>query len=86
MEKLDVDEEVARILVDVGFSTLEEVAYIPLEEMLEIEEFDRETVDELRNRARNVLLTDAIVSEEKLNMLLKNCLILKVLIWISLDS
>ncbi|HNO75532.1 MAG TPA: transcription termination factor NusA [Nitrosomonas mobilis] len=66
MEKLDVDEEVARILVDVGFSTLEEVAYIPLEEMLEIEEFDRETVEELRNRARNVLLTDAIASEEKI--------------------
>ena len=42
------------------------MAYIPLEEMLEIEEFDRETVDELRNRARNVLLTDAIVSEEKI--------------------
>jgi len=66
MEKLDVDEEVARILVDVGFTTLEEVAYIPLEEMLEIEEFDRETVEELRNRARNVLLTDAIASEEKI--------------------
>lgn len=66
MEKLDVDEEVARILVDVGFSTLEEVAYVPLEEMLEIEELDRETVEELRNRARNMLLTDAIVSEEKI--------------------
>lgn len=66
MEKLDVDEEVARILVDVGFSTLEEVAYVPLEEMLEIEELDQETVEELRNRARNMLLTDAIVSEEKI--------------------
>lgn len=66
MEKLDVDEEVARILVDAGFSTLEEVAYVPLEEMLEIEEFDRETVEELRNRARNVLLTEAIASEEKI--------------------
>ncbi|MDT8364319.1 MAG: transcription termination factor NusA [Nitrosomonas sp.] len=66
MEKLDVDEEVARILVDAGFSALEEVAYIPLEEMLEIEEFDRETVEELRNRARNVLLTAAIASEEKI--------------------
>ncbi len=66
MEKLDVDEEVARILVDAGFSTMEEVAYVPVEEMLEIEEFDQETVEELRNRARNVLLTNAIVSEEKI--------------------
>jgi N utilization substance protein A len=66
MEKLDVDEEVGRILVEEGFSTLEEVAYIPLEEMLEIQEFDRQTVEELRNRARNVLLTDAIATEEKI--------------------
>lgn len=66
MEKLDVDEEVGRILVEEGFSTLEEVAYIPLDEMLEIKEFDQQTVEELRNRARNVLLTDAIVTEEKI--------------------
>ncbi|WP_292977067.1 transcription termination factor NusA [Nitrosomonas sp.] len=66
MEKLDVDEEVGRILVNEGFSSLEEIAYIPIEEMLEIQEFDRETIEELRNRARNALLTDAIVTEEKI--------------------
>ena len=65
MEKLDVDEEVADILVQEGFNTLEEVAYVPLEEMLEIESFDEATVNELRSRARNALLTAAIVSEEK---------------------
>lgn len=66
MEKLDVDEEVADILIDEGFSSLEEVAYVPLAEMLEIEAFDEDTVNELRNRARNVLLTEAIVTEEQL--------------------
>ncbi|HMD55794.1 MAG TPA: transcription termination/antitermination protein NusA, partial [Phycisphaerae bacterium] len=66
MEKLDVDEEVADILVKEGFSTLEEVAYIPLNEMLEIEAFDENTVNELRSRARNSLLAQAIVTEEKL--------------------
>ena len=65
MDKLDVDEEVADILVQEGFSTLEEVAYVPLNEMLEIESFDEATVNELRSRARNALLTQAIVSEEK---------------------
>ncbi len=65
MGKLDVDEEVADILVQEGFSTLEEVAYVPLNEMLEIEAFDEATVNELRSRARNALLTQAIVSEEK---------------------
>ena len=65
MAKLDVDEEVADILVQEGFNTLEEVAYVPLEEMLEIESFDEATVDELRTRARNALLTAAIASEEK---------------------
>lgn len=65
MEKLDVDQEVADILVQEGFSTLEEVAYVPLTEMLEIESFDEATVNELRSRARNALLTQAIVSEEK---------------------
>ena len=65
MEKLDVDEEVADILVQEGFSTLEEVAYVPLTEMLEIEAFDEATVNELRSRARNALLTQAIASEEK---------------------
>jgi N utilization substance protein A len=65
MEKLDVDDEVAQILVDEGFSTLEEVAYVPINEMLEIEQFDEETVNELRSRARNALLMQAIQSEEK---------------------
>lgn len=65
IEKLDVDEEVADILVQEGFSTVEEVAYVPLSEMLEIEAFDETTVNELRARARNALLTEAIASEEK---------------------
>ena len=65
IEKLDVDEEVADILVQEGFSTVEEVAYVPLSEMLEIEAFDETTVNELRSRARNALLTEAIASEEK---------------------
>ena len=65
MTSADVDEEVAEILVQEGFSTLEEVAYVPLNEMLEIEAFDEATVNELRSRARNALLTQAIASEEK---------------------
>ncbi|HXU52855.1 MAG TPA: transcription termination factor NusA [Casimicrobiaceae bacterium] len=64
MEKLDVDEEVAEILVQEGFTSLDEVAYVPINEMLEIESFDEETVNELRRRARNALLTEAIKSEE----------------------
>lgn len=66
MERLDVDEEVADILIEEGLSTLEEVAYIPLAEMLEIEAFDEATVNKLRDRARNALLTEAIVDEEQL--------------------
>ncbi|MES2354131.1 MAG: transcription termination factor NusA [Pseudomonadota bacterium] len=66
MERLDVDEEMADILIQEGFSTLEEVAYVPLNEMLEIESLDEETVNELRRRARNALLTEAIASEEKM--------------------
>ncbi len=65
MNKLDVDEEIAEILVQEGFSTLEEVAYVPINEMLDIESLDEDTVTEIRNRARNVLLTDAIAKEEK---------------------
>ncbi|MDY7538622.1 transcription termination factor NusA [Undibacterium sp. RTI2.1] len=64
MEKLDVDQEVADILVDEGFASLEEIAYVPISEMLEIEAFDEDTVNELRNRARDALLTEAIASEE----------------------
>ena len=59
-----MDEEVAQILVDEGFSTLEEVAYVPLNEMLEIEAFDEETVNELRRRARDELLTEELQREE----------------------
>ncbi len=65
MEKLDVDEEVADILVQEGFSTLEEIAYVPLAEMIEIDAFDEDTVNELRKRARAALLTEAIAKEEK---------------------
>ena len=64
IEKLDVDEEVAQILISEGFSNLEEVAYVPLSEMLEIESFDEDTVNELRRRARDALVTAAIKSEE----------------------
>ena len=77
MEKLDVDEEVADILVQEGFTTLEEVAYVPLSEMLEIEAFDEQTVNELRNRARNALLTEAIVSEEKVEHIAEDLLSLE---------
>jgi N utilization substance protein A len=65
MARLDVDEEVADILIDEGFTSLEEIAYVPLNEMLEIEAFDEDTVHELRNRARDALLTMAIANEEK---------------------
>jgi N utilization substance protein A len=64
MAKLDVDEDVAQVLVEEGFTSLEEVAYVPLAEMLEIEAFGEETVNELRSRARDALLTAAIVREE----------------------
>ena len=67
MVRLDVDAEVADILIDEGFTSLEEIAYVPLNEMLEIEAFDEDTVNELRERARNALLTQAIATEEKLN-------------------
>ena len=66
MDQLDVDEEVATILVQEGYTSIEEVAYVPLNEMLEIEEFDQEMVEELRNRAKDVLLTRALAQEEEL--------------------
>lgn len=66
MADLDVDEDVALILAQEGFSSLEEVAYVPEQEMLDIEEFDADIVAELRSRARDVLLTRAIASEEQL--------------------
>nr|BBD50168.1 transcription termination protein NusA [Haliea sp. ETY-M] len=66
MEQLDVDEDVAGILVDEGFTTLEEVAYVPLEEMTSIDGFDEDIAEELRARAKDSLLTMAIASEEQL--------------------
>ncbi|WP_027467588.1 transcription termination factor NusA [Deefgea rivuli] len=66
VQALDIDEDVASVLVQEGFNTLEEVAYVPLNEMLEIEAFDEETVNELRSRARDALLTQAIAREERL--------------------
>ena len=66
MEKLDVDEEIADILIEEGFTNLEEVAYVPIQEMLDIEAFDEETVEELRNRAKDALLTLAIAREESM--------------------
>ncbi|OZI44408.1 transcription termination/antitermination protein NusA [Bordetella genomosp. 5] len=66
MQKLDVDEEVADILIDEGFTGIEEIAYVPMQELLEIEAFDEDTINELRARARNALLTEAIAQEERL--------------------
>jgi N utilization substance protein A len=65
VDKLDVDEEVADILINEGFTSLEEVAYVPLQEMLEIESFDEDTVNELRTRAKDALLTMEIAREER---------------------
>jgi N utilization substance protein A len=65
IDKLDVDEEVADILVQEGFGTLEEIAYVPISEMSEIDAFDEDTINELRKRARAALLTEAIAKEEK---------------------
>jgi N utilization substance protein A len=66
VNELDVDEELAQVLVEEGFTTLEEIAYVPMEEMLNIDGFDEEIVNELRNRAKDRLLTRAIATEEKL--------------------
>jgi N utilization substance protein A len=66
MELLDVDEEIAVILVQEGFTSIEEVAYVPEQEMLDVEEFDEQLVRELRQRAKDLLLTRAIASEERL--------------------
>jgi len=72
MEKLDVDEEIADILIAEGFNSLEEVAYVPLQEMLEIESFDEDTVNELRNRAKDALLTMEIAREESVEEVSQN--------------
>lgn len=66
MNELDVDEDFAALLVEEGFTSVEEIAYVPLEEMLAIEDLDEETVHELRRRAKDALLTKALVSEEQL--------------------
>jgi N utilization substance protein A len=66
MKQLDVDEDVAAILVGEGFSSIEEIAYVPQSELAGIEEFDETIIQELRNRARDVLLTQAIATEETL--------------------
>jgi len=67
MVKLDVDEDVAEVLVQEGFTSLEEIAYVPLDEILSIEGFDEEIANELRNRAKDALLTQAIASEEDIS-------------------
>lgn len=67
VQHLDIEDDVARLLVEEGFTTLEEVAYVPVEEMLEIEEFDEDLIEELRARAKDELLNLAIASEEELD-------------------
>lgn len=67
MQALDIDEDVADVLVEEGFTSLEEVAYVPLEEFLSIEGFDEDIAEELRTRAKDALLTQALASEEQLN-------------------
>ncbi len=65
-EGLDIDEEFASLLVDEGFTTLEEIAYVPVSELLAIEDLDEDTVEELRNRAKDALTTRALANEESL--------------------
>jgi transcription termination/antitermination protein NusA len=72
VEKLDVDQEVADILIAEGFASLEEVAYVPMQEMLEIESFDEDTVNELRTRAKDALLTMEIAREENVGEVSQN--------------
>jgi N utilization substance protein A len=67
IEKLDVDEEIAEILISEGFTSLEEVAYVPIHEMLDIDSFDEDTVNELRSRAKDALLTMEIAREESVD-------------------
>ncbi len=66
IDELEVDEELAQVLVEEGFTSLEEIAYVPMEEMLNIDGFDEDIVNELRSRAKDRLLTKAIANEEKL--------------------
>ncbi|HWL28345.1 MAG TPA: transcription termination factor NusA [Burkholderiaceae bacterium] len=74
ISRLDVDEEVADILIDEGFTGLEEIAYVPMQELLEIEAFDEDTINELRTRARNALLTEAIAQEERVQTVAQDLL------------
>jgi N utilization substance protein A len=67
MDKLEVDEEIAGILVAEGFNTVEEIAYVPVGELLAVEGFDEDIVEELRSRARDALLNDALAVEEELD-------------------
>ncbi|WP_263081957.1 transcription termination factor NusA [Endozoicomonas sp. Mp262] len=67
VDQLGVDKELAELLVEEGFSTMEEIAYVPIDEMLAIEGMDKEVVDELRTRAKDKLLTEAIAQEEKID-------------------
>ena len=64
MKKLDVEQDVADVLIDEGFTTIEEIAYVPMSEMLEIEAFDEETLKELRQRARDIFVSEEIAYEE----------------------
>ena len=67
MEQLDIDAEVAEVLVEEGFTTLDEVAYVPAQELLQVEEFDENLVEELRKRARETLLVREIAEQERLS-------------------
>jgi N utilization substance protein A len=67
MDKLEVDEEIATILVSEGFNTVEEIAYVPVGELLAVEGFDEDIVEELRSRARDALLNEALAAEEELD-------------------
>ena len=73
VDKLDVDAEVADILIAEGFTSLEEVAYVPLQEMLEIESFDEDTVNELRTRAKDALLTMEIARKSRSKRCRRTC-------------
>jgi N utilization substance protein A len=66
VEKLEVDEEIAGILVSEGFNTVEEIAYVPAAELLAVEGFDEDIVEELRARARDALLNEALAAEEEI--------------------
>jgi N utilization substance protein A len=66
IDQLDVDEDIALILAEEGFNSVEEIAYVPVSEMLEIEGFDEDLVNELRSRAKDALLINAIAMEEKI--------------------